>query len=206
MNYKVRFQPQEHLGPKGWERFDAQGSEGLASPSRRTVNGEGFGANLRPRMNGCRRSPRSSIRQSLSPCTEPAIAFRRHQSSQGTADHRDRRAGAHRRHPADPPGRGRSLVDPDAADRHDRCSRRSSSGRSGARSARTRRASFPGELGARRRDALRPRLDHLHHRPSTTPRRPISSSSSPSPPCSPRCSPGFSWRSGRARSRWSPWR
>jgi len=26
MNYKVRFQPQEHLGPKGWERFDAQGS------------------------------------------------------------------------------------------------------------------------------------------------------------------------------------
>ena len=24
MNYKVRFQPQEHLGPKGWERFDAQ--------------------------------------------------------------------------------------------------------------------------------------------------------------------------------------
>ena len=26
MNYKMRFQPQEHLGPKGWERFDAQGS------------------------------------------------------------------------------------------------------------------------------------------------------------------------------------
>ena len=24
MNYKVRFQPQEHLGPKGWERFEAQ--------------------------------------------------------------------------------------------------------------------------------------------------------------------------------------
>ena len=23
MNYKVRFQPQEHLGPKGWERFPA---------------------------------------------------------------------------------------------------------------------------------------------------------------------------------------
>lgn len=24
MNYKVRFEPQEHLGPKGWERFPAQ--------------------------------------------------------------------------------------------------------------------------------------------------------------------------------------
>ena len=24
MNYKIRFQPQEHLGPKGWERFEAQ--------------------------------------------------------------------------------------------------------------------------------------------------------------------------------------
>jgi arginyl-tRNA--protein-N-Asp/Glu arginylyltransferase len=22
MNYKVRFRPQEHLGPKGWERFE----------------------------------------------------------------------------------------------------------------------------------------------------------------------------------------
>jgi leucyl-tRNA---protein transferase len=22
MNYKVRFQPQEHLGPKGWERYE----------------------------------------------------------------------------------------------------------------------------------------------------------------------------------------
>lgn len=24
MNYKVRFQPQEHLGPRGWERFEPQ--------------------------------------------------------------------------------------------------------------------------------------------------------------------------------------
>ena len=24
MNYKVRFMPQEHLGPKGWERFTEQ--------------------------------------------------------------------------------------------------------------------------------------------------------------------------------------
>src|SRR4051794_12711217 len=24
MNYKIRFQPQEHLGPKGWERFEEQ--------------------------------------------------------------------------------------------------------------------------------------------------------------------------------------
>jgi len=22
MNYKMRFMPQEHLGPKGWERYD----------------------------------------------------------------------------------------------------------------------------------------------------------------------------------------
>ncbi len=31
MNYKVRFQPQEHLGPKGWERFDAQGLKASVS-------------------------------------------------------------------------------------------------------------------------------------------------------------------------------
>jgi leucyl-tRNA---protein transferase len=24
MNYKIRFQPQEHLGPKGWERYEAE--------------------------------------------------------------------------------------------------------------------------------------------------------------------------------------
>lgn len=30
MAYKVRFQPQEHLGPRGWERYAAQ--EGQASP------------------------------------------------------------------------------------------------------------------------------------------------------------------------------
>jgi leucyl-tRNA---protein transferase len=24
MNYKVRFQPQEHLGPKGWERYTGE--------------------------------------------------------------------------------------------------------------------------------------------------------------------------------------
>ena len=51
---------------------------------------------------------------------------------------------------------------------------------------------IPGRLGARRRRCSTASARSPSSPPSTTPRPPIWSSSSPSPPCSPRCCPGYS--------------
>ena len=101
MNYKVRFLPQEHLGPQGLGTLHRQ----TLTPARP----------LPLHRDGARLD----------------LASHRDQPRQGPAAHRHRRPDADRRHPADPAGRRRAVVDPDAAQRRRPSSPRWSSGRSG---------------------------------------------------------------------------